>query len=33
MPKKFPDWKTEEEADAWLQSADLPNTTCRTLNR
>ena len=23
MSKKFPDWKTEEEADAWLQSADL----------
>lgn len=23
MSKKFPDLKTDEEADAWLQSADL----------
>jgi predicted DNA binding CopG/RHH family protein len=23
MPKKFPDLKSDDEADAWLQSADL----------
>ena len=23
MPKKFPDLKSDEEADAWLQGADL----------
>jgi len=23
MPKKFPDFKTDDDADAWLQSADL----------
>ena len=23
MSKKFPDLKTDEEADAWLQAADL----------
>ncbi len=23
MPKKFPDFQTDDEADAWLQTADL----------
>lgn len=26
MRKKFPDLKSDEDADDWLQSADLPNT-------
>ena len=24
--QKFPDLKSDEDADDWLQSADLPNT-------
>ncbi len=29
MSKKFPDLKSDEEADAWLQGAGLPNTISR----